>query len=534
MRLFYNEGTLDLSPLTDTFSQPGLWGLVRNTFVAVGFSSILGLLIGSSFAWITERTDATLGRVTALLPIAPYLLPPIAGAIGWTLLLSEKAGFLNGIIRGGLGYIGIDISTGPFDVYSWPGLIVLYTMYQIPYAYLMVSAGLRNADPQMEEQARVSGASALRAFRTVTLPALKPSLGAAFLLMIWFGFSFFSVPAVIGTQTGIDVLAVRIVELLNFTYPPEIGKAVGLSLFLIVTVGVAWYLQGRVLKSNKHAAVGGKGRRHTRRPLGKWKKPAQAVLVAYLMAVLVLPLIAFVVVALNGYWTLDIGWSSLNFGSMRKSLFDDPMTGDALSTSIRLALTGATLGMLVASIISLFLRQKRRGGRLVDAVIKAPAVFSPVVVGLGFVLAFSGAPFSLNGTFMILLLCYLVLFIPQGTVSADAAAAQVGEELPEASRVSGATASRTYWRVNFPLMLPGLLSGWALLFVWMVGELNASAILAGTSTPVIGFRIFDVFVNGNYALLSSLILALTVVNVVVISLAFWVGRKAGPPAPTAA
>jgi iron(III) transport system permease protein len=524
MRLFVVDGQLDLAPIQETFQQDGLWSVVKNTFVAVGISSVLGLLLGSTFAWLTERTDATLGRVTALLPIAPYLVPPIAGGIGWTLLLSEKAGYLNGIFRWLLDLVGIHLETGPLNIYSWWGLIALYTMYQIPYAYLMVAAGLRNSDPTLEEQARVSGSGPAKTFLTVTLPALRPSLGAALMLMVWFGFSFYSVPAVIGTQSDIAVLPVRIVQLLNFTYPPKTGVAVGMSLFLVVTVGLAWYAQARILRSNRHAAIGGKARRHTRRPLGRWRLPAQLLLASYLLGVVVLPLAAFIMVSLSGFWTLHIQWDSLSLEPLRKSLLDDPVAMKALSTSLRLALTGATIGILVAAVISLAVKRGVAGRRFIDGVVKIPAVFSPVVIALGFILAFSGRPFMLNGTFWILLLCYIVLFIPQATVSADAAAAQVGEELSEASRVSGADQNKTFWRINLPLMMPGLLSGWALLFVWMVGELNASAILAGTRTPVIGFRIFDVFTQGNYASLSALVLALTVLNTAVVAIAFWLGR----------
>ena len=55
-----------------------------------------------------------------------------------------------------------------------------------------------------------------------------------------------------------------------------------------------------------------------------------------------------------------------------------------------------------------------------------------------------------------------------------------------------------------PLYLAGLAAGWSLLFVRMIGDLTASAILAGTSNPVVGFRILEVFEGASYASLAAL------------------------------
>jgi iron(III) transport system permease protein len=157
-------------------------------------------------------------------------------------------------------------------------------------------------------------------------------------------------------------------------------------------------------------------------------------------------------------------------------------------------------------------------------VIKLPAALSPVIVGIGFVLAFGGPPFFLGGTFLIILLCYIVLFIPQATTATDAAVAQIDRQLREAAQVAGARAGRIFLRINLPLLLPGLIGSWGLLFVWMVGELNASVMLAGTQMPVVGFQILQAFQHGGFAQLASLSVALTFVNIVALTLAGLAGK----------
>ena len=64
--------------------------------------------------------------------------------------------------------------------------------------------------------------------------------------------------------------------------------------------------------------------------------------------------------------------------------------------------------------------------KVLDGAVKLPAAISSIVIAVGFLLAFSGPPFNLNGSLLILLLAYLVLYMPQGSVAADAAACAGG------------------------------------------------------------------------------------------------------------
>lgn len=204
------------------------------------------------------------------------------------------------------------------------------------------------------------------------------------------------------------------------------------------------------------------------------------------------------------------------------------MTYRALQNSLTLGVLGATIGMVVAAILALYVQRVGRGAaRLIDVTIKLPATISTIVMALGFVLAFSGSPFYLNGTFMILLLAYLVMYLPQGSVSADAAAAQVGKELEEASRICGRSGGGTFWRVSLPLMMGGLIAGWALLFVRTLTDLTASAILAGTGNPVVGSRILEVYEGASFSTLAALSTLLTLISAVVVALLMAYGRRQG-------
>src|SRR5690606_35051194 len=146
----------------------------------------------------------------------------------------------------------------PFDIYSWYGLIFVYSIYQVPFSFMFVSAALRNMDSSLEEASRVSGHGLATTVRRITLPALAPSLAGAALLTVWTSLGLYSIPSVIATGAGIKVLTVEIVNAVAFTYPAQTDVAVGLSFIMIAAVAIVWFIQNQVVRRSRHATVGGK------------------------------------------------------------------------------------------------------------------------------------------------------------------------------------------------------------------------------------------------------------------------------------
>ncbi len=525
--LFWVDGRLSFDVFVRTFAVPDLPQLIGNTVIVVVLSTIAALVIGVLLAWVSERTDARMGVLSDALPLLPFLLPPVAGAVGWTMLLSPNAGLANVAIRNVLGLVGIELESGPFDINSWYGLIWVFAVYAVPFIYMNAAASLRNFDSSLEEASRLSGASGWRTLWRVTVPSILPGIGAGALLCVWFGFGMFSIPSLIGTPAGIDLIAPRIVELLTFTYPPETDVAVGLSGFVVIFVGIAYLLQVRILRSGKNATITGKGARSQIIRLGSWKWPVRLIVLAYIAVSTLLPIFALVIVALNGYWTPNIDWAGLSLGALKTAVIDDMLTREALGNSLGLGVIGGLIGVVAAAMVALYVHRTRSAlARGIDLAIKMPAAISNMVIAVGILLLLAGPPFGLSGTLLILLIGYLALYLPQASIAADAAVAGVGKELPEASAVSGASPSRTFVRVQLPLMIPGLVAGWAMLFIRMVGDLTASAILAGTGNSVVGFRILEVFNGGSYALLAALSTVLVIITGVVLAAVLAYSRRA--------
>ena len=525
-RVFFVDGEWQGEAFSETWTRSGILPMLAHTLLLAGAGTLLAVVIGSTFAWLAERTDAGMGWVTRALPIIPMMVPPLAGTIGWVLLLTPGPGMINTILRRAGDLFGFEMGTsGPINIFSWYGLLFVYTIYLVPHVFLTVSAGLRNLDPSLEEASRVSGANPLGTLIRVTLPAVLPSVGAGALLALVIGVSMFATPFILGTPAGIDVLAVSIVRLTSFRYPAELDVAVVLGIVMVVIVGGAWLLQRWMMSRQRHATIGGKGGRVAIVRLGRWRKGgARLLMVGYLLASSAIPFLALLVVSLQPFWGAAIRLDSLSFGNYRSVLFESGLLSNGFRNSVGLGAVGATVAMVSAALIVYYIRFNPRNpvARLADGVTKLPAVLSHVVVGMAMIAVFAGPPFNLAGTLLILLLGYYVLYLPQATITAGDALGQIDVSLIEASQSSGAAPGRTFGRVVLPLMRPGLVAGWIFVFVLMVGEVTASVMLASSRTPVVGFVMIDMFNNGTYPALAAIgtVVSLLTSSVVLLVM-FW-------------
>lgn len=517
-RAFVTPEGISLAPFQNALELRGIGSSIRNSIVVLIVAGTLATTIGTAFAWLNERTDARLGLLGDVLPLAPLLLPKVAMSIGWVFLAAPQAGFLNVIIRKIAAVFGIVIETGPLDIFTWPGLIFLFTMDFIPFAFLVMATGFRNLDPALEEASRVSGASRWTTFRKVSLPAIRPALGASAFFMVIAGLSVFSIPTIIGTQAGIPMLSVRIVRLLRGQYPPQIGEAVVLSLLMLSIIGLAWCIQHLIAgKRGRSSTIGGKAIGTSQFQLGRWRWVAIGIVGLFLSFTIVFPIIGLVWVSLQPFWHPDFNLSSASFEAYDVVLRQNRMTLDALKNSVTYGIIGATVGVSITTLMLVTARRVRgTSSKLIEGTIRIPSGLSNIVIAVSFIAVFAGPPLRLSGTALLLILAYVVVYMPHGGISVESALRQIGTDLEEASAIAGAGKGRTFAKVQLPLMLMGLGAGWAFLFVYIVGDLTASAMLASSQTPVIGFVVLDIWENAIFPHLAALSAVVTLLTSTVV------------------
>jgi iron(III) transport system permease protein len=512
-RTFFAGGELQVDAIAAVFRAPWLPQVLFNTAVVVGISTAVAVALGAVLAWINERTDAGFGMLGSILPIIPLLLPGVAVAIGWVFIAAPNVGYVNAILAA----LPAPLDQITVNINSWTGLVFVYSLNGIPYVYLVLSAALKNVDPALEEASRVSGAGLWRTLTKVSLPAIRPAIIASALLVVISGLGTFSTAVIIGTPAQVDLLTTRIVRMLTRSFPPDFVAAQMLSLLMLVAVAVVWWLQARVSKSGQFVALGGRAGGISKLPLGRWRLPARLFTILLILVTTVLPAVALLIVALQPYWTPVVRLDNLSLNNFREVLFNNRMILAAFQNSLLISTVGASIAMVIAVVSAIYIAVKNNlFASVVDFFLKVPAILPHLIIAVGFLIAFGGAPFYLSGSITILLLALVVMYISPGAIAATAAVDQVGKDLREASRISGAGEGRTVARIIVPLALPGFVAGWTLVFVQIMGDLSASAILAGLRTPVIGFAMLEIWEAGTFGTLAAFSAILCVLNLVVV------------------
>lgn len=500
----------------ELFAEPWFPGMIRDTAMVVGISAFLSLAIGALLAWVNERTDAGLGAMGDSLPLIPLFLPAVALAVGWVVLATPEVGLLSGVFEP-LG----------FQIYSTAGMILVYVLLTVPYTYLPIVAAMRSLDPSLEEAARASGASTWRVIRTVSLPAVAPSLLSGFILATIIGAGVYSVPAIIGSSADLDIMSVRIVRSIQNTYPIDYGTAVRLSVLLLALLLLLYYLQHAVISKQRFARMGGQAPKVTRIALGAWRWPVRAVGLLYILCAAVLPLLAVIYLSLQRYWQPDIfapNWTFDNYAGISGG------KGGALEgigNSVFLGLTAGFVVVLAATLILTYARQSNNWiSKAAGAAAKLPGVVPGAVLAAAFIFAFAAEPFELGGTLLIMGMAYFVSFLPYAVISLEGTSAQVDGSLEDASRLSGAGAGRTFVQIVLPLLRPGIFATFALVFVRIVGDLEVAVLLGTGQTPMVSALLFQVWGEGLFTQVAAVAVMMTAVSAGVVLLMMWLSKPA--------
>jgi iron(III) transport system permease protein len=436
------------------------FGPLTRTLLLAASTAAACAVVGTALAWLVMRTDLPLRRLFRVLVALPLVIPSFVGAF---VLIAAFA-------RGGLldDFLGIDL---PRVRGYWATFLTL-TLLSYPYVYLPVAARLSALPPSLEETARSLGRSPRQVFRSVVLPQTTGAIAAGALLVFLYVVSDFGAVSLL----RYDTLTVRIESARLFD--PPTALALGLLLAVVALVVVAserWLSRRRV-----HTEAVAAGRQPLQAPLGAWKAPAVAFVIAVIGVALVVP------VAVLAHWafrgadgTGGVGWSEvwqplLNTG------------GIALVTAV-------VAVAVVLPVAYLTTRHVSRAGAVANALVVAGFALPGLVIALAVVFWVLRAPLvgGLYQTFPLLVFAYIVHFGAQSMRASQVAVSGVPRRMDDAARSLGSGRWRRLRTVDVPLMLPGLGAGAGLVLLSTMKELPATLLLAPTGFETLATRIWS-------------------------------------------
>jgi len=494
-----------LSVLSNRFF---LQGLTNSLTIAVA-AAAFAILIGVPFAFVLARLPV--GGKPALLALAalPLVLPSFVGAYALVLLFGRA-----GIVTGMLQSLGI-----PFEsIYGAKGIVLVYALTLYPYVALPTVAAFKSVDVSVEEAAQNLGASPGRMLRTVTLPIVLPSILAGGLLVFIEALENFGVPFVLAEDK--PILAVEAYKLFVGETASNPGSAGVLGMLLIACTVAALLIQRGIL-ARRHFATRARGAT----PLLAVSPPMRRLGAVYCWTVIVAALVPFAAVVVVSFLefrgpVLQYGLSLDNFAQLFQRSYR-PLTNTVLLATLAAA-GAAIIGVPVAYVV---VRHRSRLSALLDVVATSPFAVAGTVLGIGLVLAYSSGFLILTGTWLIMVLAYIVRKLPFSVRSASAILHQIDPSLEEASVNLGVAPLATFLRITVPLMLGGIVGGLVLTFVTVASELSSTVVLYSGPWTTMTVAMFQALEGTSPGVASAAATVLIVFTVLPVALVYRLLRR---------
>ena len=500
---------------------PGAAESLWNSLVFSAGSTLLSLLVGGLLAWLVERTNAPLRFLATLSTIISMGTPYILHVVAWLFLLGP-VGPINDFWKssGGTGKL--------VEVQSMGGMILIEGFLWSPLVFLLLGATFRAANADMEEAARTSGASILATIWRISLRLAMPAILALALFVFIRAIGAFEVPALVGIPARIYVLTTTVFESMK-TMPPNLGQASAFAVVMVVIVAVLLHFYGRLsANAERFASVTGKGFRPRSFDLGAWRWAAGALIVLNFIIVLLLPLVALIWLALQRFPRAFsmAGLKTLTLANF-VAVIEAPNYTDLAFNSLLVAAGAATLIMALAAFAGWIAARNGPGGRALDQLATLSLVFPGIVLGVAVMEVYLRVPLPIYGTLWIILIAYVIRFMPFGMRYVYAGVLQLHRELEEAASVAGAGYLTILRRIVAPLLSPAMVAGWLFIFLIANKELAIAVLLASPGSQVAAVAVFDLWVNGQGGELAAFGLLWTVLMTVVAVAFFLQSRRGG-------
>lgn len=520
MSLIGDEG-FTFSYYETILSEARTWEVLKNTWIAVIGSTAIASVLGILFAWLIAYTDIRGKGIIQVFILLPFVIPSYVTSLAWVQFFGP-AGLLDHLF------------SITWDLYSMSGIVFVMGISHFPLVYLFTVHVLRQIPREMEQAARISGASRWESFRKVILPIALPGIVGGTFIAFLGSLDNFGIPAFLGTPANISVLSTYIYQQVIGFGTSSFNHAAVLSVMLgiiaLTGIGIQWL----VLRKSKRLETE-KIDDEPRYFLGKKKITVEILVWGFFTVTSIFPLLSMIMTSFLNAYGLSFTWENLSLKNYDYILTSSSTT-EAIITSLKLAGTTALIGMVIGTLIA-YLRVRKTSiwMKVVEGSITIPYALPGTVLALAMIFAWMepipGWNPGIYGSAVILYIAYITRFLILQVRSGITAFQQVDVQMEEASRINGTNGFGKWKKILIPLITPGVLGGSMLVFLSALTELTVSALLYSSDSETIGVSILS-FQQSGYTLyataFSSVIIGLIVFSYLLLFVvqALW-KRKVG-------
>ncbi len=487
------DGRLDLrqawSIITDSENLQTIW----NSLILGVCVVLCSTLIAAPTAYLLARTQLARHKWLDIVFMVPFMTPPYIASMGWILFM-QKRGLFQQLFP----------FTGSFSegFFSFGGLVLVMTLNVFPFMMTILKNAILNIPASLEESGAVFGAGFGLRLRKIFAPLLTGNYAIAALLVFVKTLSEYGTPYTLGRRIGFYVFTTDI-HRYSTTAPVDFGKSASLSSVLICICMALWMLQNYITNKNSYRLVSGKGSRPARTKLsrgglaGAWCWIGLVLVVA--IGIPYFSIIASSLIKLRGY-----GLAAGNFTLEHYAeLFTTAKSLNAIGNSLLLAVSSACICSVLGTLVVLAVRRgKGRFGKIVEGVSMLPEMLPAIVLVIGIMLFWNAIykVIPLYNTLGIMVLAYVVLYLPYTVQYVTSAFTQINDSLLQAGRTFGGNPFYVFRRVTLPMISRGILAGWMMIFIIAFRELVTASLIAPPNVLVVSTYINREFEQGSVSL----------------------------------
>lgn len=444
-------------------------------------------------AFLLARTQLAKHSWLDIVFMIPFMTPPYIASMGWILFMQKKGLFQQ-----------LFPATGSWSegFFCFGGLVLVMSLHVFPFLMTMLKNAMLNIPASLEESGAVFGAGFTQRLRKIFAPLLTGNYAIGVLLVFVKTLSEYGTPYTLGRRIGFYVFTTDI-HRYSTTAPIDFGRSASLSSILVCICMVMWLIQNYITNRTSYRLVSGKGSRSAKTMLsvagqiGAWLWVALVVLIA--IGVPYFSIISTSLIKLRGY-----GLAAGNFTfDHYKELLTTPKALSSIWKSLFLAVSSAMICSVIGTAVVIVVR-KSKGflKKVMEGVSLLPEMLPSIVLVIGIMLFWNAIykVIPLYNTIGIMVLAYVVLYLPYTVQYVTSAFTQINESLLEAGRTFGGSPSYVFRRITLPMISRGIFAGWMMIFIIAFRELVTASLIAPPNTLVVSTYINREFEQGSVSL----------------------------------
>lgn len=515
------DGRLDLYQAWRTIANAENVQTVCNSLWLGVCVVLCSTVIAVPTAYLLARTRLAAHGWLDIVFMIPFMTPPYIASMGWILFM-QKRGLFQQLFP----------ATGSWSegFFCFGGLVLVMSLHVFPFLMTMLKNAMLNIPASLEESGAVFGAGFGLRLRRIFAPLLTGNYAIGALLVFVKTLSEYGTPYTLGRRIGFYVFTTDI-HRYSTTAPIDFGRSASLSSVLICICMAMWLMQNYITGKNSYRLVSGKGSRPARTKLsvagqiGAWLWVALVILVA--VGVPYFSIIATSLIKLRGY-----GLAAGNFTlDHYKELLTTPKALASIRKSLFLAVSSATICSVIGTAVVIAVRKSKDFlKKTLEGISLLPEMLPSIVLVIGLMLFWNAIykVIPLYNTIGIMVLAYVVLYLPYTVQYVTSAFTQINESLLEAGRTFGGTPAYVFCRVTLPMISRGIFAGWMMIFIIAFRELVTASLIAPPNTLVVSTYINREFEQGSVSLAMAMaVLCVLITTTALLVFNRFVGKRKG-------